>query len=210
MTLAEDPGSHRPMALVIDDRGRGRSLLRLQLEAKGWQVRTAAGLEQARQIAQSEPPVLVVTDLNLADDQRGLQTARAVVAAFPQADVHVVTADSGEPVLVQGLEAMGLPVHAPGEDWLPEAPSMARDSIVEALDSKIFTSTIWVLVSALVGLLWWEYLGTKQRLTQQEAVFHAFEVRYIEQVSAFREQLASLRAELGTLREQGRPSGRAY
>ncbi|WP_458232993.1 ATP-binding response regulator [Roseateles sp. P5_E8] len=100
--------------LVIDDEPDIRQALRLMLEAANWQVRGAAGSEQARLMLLDDARVdALVVDYRVSDEESGIDVIQALREAGCVAPAVVVTGDTS-PDKLRLLAETGLPVlHKP-------------------------------------------------------------------------------------------------
>ena len=108
---AAPPGVH---VLVIDDEPEVRVAIQMMLEAVQWQVRTAAGLDEALAALRAgyEPDGLIV-DHRLRDGQTGLEVIDELRREGCEAAAVIVTGDTS-PEQLASLGSAGLPVlHKP-------------------------------------------------------------------------------------------------
>jgi len=68
-------------ALVVEDDEDNAELLKLGLEAKGWQTRVASSVEEALDAVAEDQPDVVISDLNLGPQESGLDLARQLSTA---------------------------------------------------------------------------------------------------------------------------------
>ena len=82
-----------PTALVIDDDPVIRAFLRLQLEARGWNVREANNAAVGRAIFQQTRSNLVVLDLIMSNDDGldAVHLARHIKDKHPEVALLVIT-----------------------------------------------------------------------------------------------------------------------
>lgn len=208
MTLSPGNAIGAANALVIDDLAQGRKIHRAALEGKGWQVLTARNLEEARAHAGRELR-LVVTDLELSRGQGGIDTARRVKAMFPRAELHVVTASTDDPELVEELQNEGFIVHPTGDlDWVWEASEMSdnsNDGWLNMFASPVTRATVIALMLVILKLGWDQILEMKTeqavamaRIGKMEEWFHEEQLRTQREIAQLRE--ANSR-DLGQIRE---------
>jgi DNA-binding response OmpR family regulator len=61
------PGSDRTRVLVVDDHSDTVEMMRILLERRGFEVKVAGGIADARRAILADPPDVVVSDLRLGD-----------------------------------------------------------------------------------------------------------------------------------------------
>lgn len=94
-----------PSILVVDDEPDLRTLMDRILKRRGYDVRTAAGVEEARAAldAYDEPPDLVITDISMPDG-RGLDLAEEVHKRYAgEVDVIFVSGYNRDRAVAEGL-----------------------------------------------------------------------------------------------------------
>lgn len=83
--------SHVPQhILTIDDEAPILDLLQQYLTAQGYRVSTASNAAAARQVVDSDPPHLIVSDLQLEEGD-GLQLVEQLRAQLPNVPVILLT-----------------------------------------------------------------------------------------------------------------------
>lgn len=95
----------RDRILVVDDDASVLLLLRRVLESAGYQVRTAAGLEEAVAVFRGEPCELLVVDKHMPG-ATGFDVVRQLRELYPDLPAIMVTAYP-EPVLTPGPVLQG-------------------------------------------------------------------------------------------------------
>lgn len=80
----------RTTLLLVDDDARLRERLALALRQRGYDVRTAAGYDEAMALARQDPPELAVVDLRMGG-RSGLELVRDLRALDEQTRVVVLT-----------------------------------------------------------------------------------------------------------------------
>ncbi len=83
--------SERPLVLVVDDDEDFREQLRLQLEAAGYAVVTAAGETAAEKVLAETRPDLAVVDLMMEHEDGGFVLGYRLKKRFPDLPVIMVT-----------------------------------------------------------------------------------------------------------------------
>ena len=106
--------SHTHAVLVVDDEPEVRLSLRLMLEAEGWRVRTASGLQQALDELQvGFAPDALVVDFRLQGELTGTELVSELRASGCAAPAVVVTGDT-DPDRLALIARAGLPMlHKP-------------------------------------------------------------------------------------------------
>lgn len=100
-----DPTANAPQrALVADDEPRARELLGAQLRARGYEVATAAGAEEAIDALENFAPHLVLADVELPDGDRPL-IAAVIEHAEPPAALILLARREQVPAAIRGLAA---------------------------------------------------------------------------------------------------------
>jgi len=89
--------------LIVDDEAAMRAALEANFRRRGWQVRTASGVEDALAKFQSAPSTLVVTDMRMPDGD-GLQVMQGVRTFVPDTPVILLTAYGSVPDAVQAIK----------------------------------------------------------------------------------------------------------
>ena len=87
--------------LTVDDESEIRELLREILSAAGYRVSDASSVEEAMRIVRSDPPDLVITDLQLEEGD-GFELVEQVKAAAPKLPVIMLTGVLFDPEVVRG------------------------------------------------------------------------------------------------------------
>jgi len=81
-----------PRVLVVDDERACRDSLRLLLSTyPGWEVETASGAEEAREICRRFEPEVLIVDWMLGEGYCGLDLAETLRADRPDLEVILVT-----------------------------------------------------------------------------------------------------------------------
>jgi DNA-binding NtrC family response regulator len=78
--------------LVVDDEANIRSLYREELTDAGYEVRTAASWEEARQALERERFDLVTLDIRMGSGTNGIEALRLIKESHPRLPVVIVTA----------------------------------------------------------------------------------------------------------------------
>ena len=100
-----DPTANAPQrALVADDEPRARELLGAQLRARGYEVATAAGAEEAIDALENFAPHLVLADVELPDGDRPL-VAAVSQHRHPPAALILLARRELVPAAIRGLAA---------------------------------------------------------------------------------------------------------
>src|SRR5437868_1681442 len=94
--------TERPLLLLVEDDDVLRHRLARALENRGFDVRVAAGIEQAATIVREEVPEFAVVDLRLGGGS-GLDLIRRLKEADPETRVVVLT---GYGSIATAVEAM--------------------------------------------------------------------------------------------------------
>ncbi|MBI5768248.1 MAG: response regulator [Verrucomicrobia bacterium] len=114
--------------LTIDDEAEIRELLREALTAAGYRVSAVATWAEAREILRTDPPVLVLTDLQLVDSD-GFEVVEQVKVLQPAMPIIMLTGvlmDPDEiPEEVGSKIAAYVPKTAPLKDLLQEVKRWA-------------------------------------------------------------------------------------
>ena len=100
--------------LVVDDSPTQLRQLQLMLEHDGYQVRTAVDGKDAMAKIQAEPPMLVVTDLQMPE-MNGLELVAAAQESMPSLPVILTTSQGSEDIAAQAL-AGGASSYVPKRD----------------------------------------------------------------------------------------------
>ena len=86
--------------LTIDDEAEIRDLLAQFLTASGYRVTAAGSAAEARKTAQSDPPDLIITDLQL-EDSDGLKLVEQLHTLRPDTPVILLTGVLFDPNVVE-------------------------------------------------------------------------------------------------------------
>jgi len=89
--------------LLIDDDEAFRAVLARSLARRGFQVVTAAGLEEALACCGDQAPEYVILDLNLAG-QSGLNLIQPLLALAPAARILILTGYASIPTVVRAMK----------------------------------------------------------------------------------------------------------
>ncbi len=122
-SLETRPAAADPTLLLLDDDDVLRNRLARALAARGFDVRPARSLQEARQIVRAKPPAFAVLDLRL-EDGSGLEIVKAVRAARPDARIVMLTGYGAIATAVAAVKAGAV-------DYLPK-PADA-DDVTKAL-----------------------------------------------------------------------------
>lgn len=76
--------------LVVDDEAPIREMLNVALERQGYRVTEASSSAEARQVALSDPPHLIISDLQL-EDSDGLEMVAELKTLLPAVPVLLLT-----------------------------------------------------------------------------------------------------------------------
>ncbi|MDG2221781.1 MAG: response regulator [Rubripirellula sp.] len=121
--------------LVVDDSPTQLRQMQLVLEKEGYSVRSAAnGMEAMQQIA-IDPPMLVITDLQMPE-MNGLELVAAVKASTPSLPVILTTSQGSEEIAASALHN-GASSYVPKRDMALTLPPVVRQvlSLYEATRS---------------------------------------------------------------------------
>jgi two-component system response regulator PilR (NtrC family) len=114
--------------LVVDDEQSLRQFLEIFLEKEGYEVDTAASLEEAEQAIGRNVYDLVLTDLRMSGEDDGLKVLRAAIQKNPSTEVVVMTAYAEHK---SAVEAMKLGAY----DYVDkEALNLGADCITKPFD----------------------------------------------------------------------------
>ena len=114
--------------LVVDDEQSLRQFLKIFLEKEGYEVDTAASLEEAEQAIGRNVYDLVLTDLRMSGEDDGLKVLRAAIQKNPSTEVVVMTAYAEHK---SAVEAMKLGAY----DYVDkEALNLGADCITKPFD----------------------------------------------------------------------------
>ncbi len=114
--------------LVVDDEQSLRQFLEIFLEKEGYEVDTAASLEEAERSIGRNVYDLVLTDLRMAGEDDGLKVLRAAIQKNPSTEVVVMTAYAEHK---SAVEAMKLGAY----DYVDkEALNLGADTITKPFD----------------------------------------------------------------------------
>ena len=114
--------------LVVDDEQSLRQFLEIFLEKEGYEVDTAASLEEAEEAISRNVYDLVLTDLRMAGEDDGLKVLRAAIQRNPSTEVVVMTAFAEHK---SAVEAMKLGAY----DYVDkEALNLGADTITKPFD----------------------------------------------------------------------------
>ena len=114
--------------LVVDDEQSLRQFLEIFLEKEGYEVDTAASLEEAEKAIGRNVYDLVLTDLRMAGEDDGLKVLRAAIQKNPSTEVVVMTAFAEHK---SAVEAMKLGAY----DYVDkEALNLGADTITKPFD----------------------------------------------------------------------------
>jgi two-component system response regulator PilR (NtrC family) len=114
--------------LVVDDEQSLRQFLEIFLEKEGYEVDTAASLEEAEQAIGRHVYDLVLTDLRMSGEDDGLKVLRAAIQKNPSTEVVVMTAYAEHK---SAVEAMKLGAY----DYVDkEALNLGADCITKPFD----------------------------------------------------------------------------
>jgi two-component system response regulator PilR (NtrC family) len=114
--------------LVVDDEQSLRQFLKIFLEKEGYEVDTAASLEEAEQAIVRNVYDLVLTDLRMSGEDDGLKVLRAAIQKNPSTEVVVMTAYAEHK---SAVEAMKLGAY----DYVDkEALNLGADCITKPFD----------------------------------------------------------------------------
>jgi two-component system response regulator PilR (NtrC family) len=114
--------------LVVDDEQSLRQFLEIFLEKEGYEVDTAASLEEAEQAIARNVYDLVLTDLRMSGEDDGLKVLRAAIQKNPSTEVVVMTAYAEHK---SAVEAMKLGAY----DYVDkEALNLGADCITKPFD----------------------------------------------------------------------------
>jgi DNA-binding response OmpR family regulator len=120
-----------PRVLVVDDEPDAVELLQEFLAAKGYEVLTATGGEEALRIVREERPHLILLDVRMPG-MNGLEVLRHVRQIDQEVGVIMVTAVSEEET---GREALALG---------------AFDYIVKPLDLAYLERSLWYKITTML------------------------------------------------------------
>lgn len=87
--------------LTVDDESEIRELLREILTAAGYRVSGASTLEEAMHVVRSDPPDLVMTDLQL-EESDGFELVEQVKTLAPKIPVIMLTGVLFDPEVIRG------------------------------------------------------------------------------------------------------------
>ncbi len=90
--------------LVVDDEQSLRQFLEIFLEKEGYEVDTAASLEEAEQAIGRNVYDLVLTDLRMSGEDDGLKVLRAAIQKNPSTEVVVMTAYAEHKSAVEAMK----------------------------------------------------------------------------------------------------------
>lgn len=102
--------------LVVDDSPTQLRQMQMVLEKEGFDVHVAADGKEAMQKIESEPPMLVVTDLQMPE-MNGLELVAAVKASTPSLPVILTTSQGSEEIAAQALRE-GASSYVPKRDMM--------------------------------------------------------------------------------------------
>ena len=117
----------KPSCLVVDDESAIRKTLSLALEADGWQARSCASLDSAREAIEQDSFDLALVDLRLGT-QSGLDLLPLLKASQPELPVIMITAYATVSTAVAAMRRGAV-------DYLPKpfTPSDVRKAASQAL-----------------------------------------------------------------------------
>ncbi|MEV6635812.1 response regulator [Actinoplanes sp. NPDC051470] len=199
--------------LVVDDDDQLRRALRINLNARGYQVATAADGRTALETASTSPPDLVIVDLGLPDldgvevvrGLRGWTTTPIIVLSARDAQaVKVAALDAGADDYVTkpfGMDELLARVRAAMRRAAPEpgaavvtTPDFTIDLSAKRLtrageDEVRLTPTEWHMLEVLVR-------HPDKLITQKDLLREVWGPRYEHETNYLRVHLANLRRKL--------------
>jgi CheY-like chemotaxis protein len=110
--------------LVVDDSSTQRRQMQMVLEGEGYCVRSAVDGIDAMKAIEADPPVLVVTDLQMPE-MNGLELVAAVQASAPTIPVILTTSQGSEDIAAQALRA-GAASYVPKRDLVSTLVPVVR------------------------------------------------------------------------------------
>ena len=110
--------------LVVDDSPTQLRQMQLVLEKEGYSVRSAKDGQEAMQQIVAEPPMLVVTDLQMPE-MNGLELVAAVKAGTPSLPVILTTSQGSEDIAAKALRD-GASSYVPKRDIVLTLPSVVQ------------------------------------------------------------------------------------
>ncbi|MCX6954799.1 MAG: response regulator [Verrucomicrobia bacterium] len=87
--------------MTVDDESEIRELLREILTASGYRISGASSVEEAMRLVRSDPPDLVITDLQL-EESDGFELVEQVKAVAPKIPVIMLTGVLFDPEVIRG------------------------------------------------------------------------------------------------------------
>ncbi len=126
------PSNH---ILVVDDSPTQLRQLQMVLEKEGYQVKSAVDGKQAYEAILADPPVLVVTDLQMPG-MNGLELVAAVSEGSPSIPVILTTSQGSEEIAAEALQK-GASSYVPKRDMMSNLVPTVRQvlSVIEAAQS---------------------------------------------------------------------------
>lgn len=106
--------SDSPHILVVDDSATQRRQMQMVLENEGYSVQSAVDGIEAMKAIEADPPLLVVTDLQMPE-MNGLELVAAVKSSAPAIPVILTTSQGSEDIAAQALRA-GAASYVPKRD----------------------------------------------------------------------------------------------
>jgi DNA-binding response OmpR family regulator len=137
-TLAETPTQQLPATiLLVEDNVPVAELICLLLQAAGFETRHAATVKEGLRLLMSQPPALIVLDVDLPDGN-GFDLCRRLKANPTTASVPVIFCTGRPEARAEALAAGGVDcVHKPGDVFeLPVRIQRALDHHASSLGPK--------------------------------------------------------------------------
>jgi putative nucleotidyltransferase with HDIG domain len=100
------PAHGQTRILIVDDEAPVRNMLRMILEAKGYDCRTAENAAAARKELEAQSCELMLCDINMPGES-GLELTRFVLATYPDTAAIMVTA-IGDPMVAESMMTAGV------------------------------------------------------------------------------------------------------